>query len=213
MSNYTRHVRQKRRHEATEGCVTTFVPFDCLVYKREKPSDPYVFYHYSSTHVRKLYPNSLKVSDIQKLDQTRNWAAVRSACFIVLVAGDTAQCISLSTINEKRTHFLYHGSVYDTFIKEQMPLHSEFCENYVPFRTFSTLCTFTGEANRYQSTISFESTLSLFPRQIREKDIQALGKWAENGLQKAMHSNVWLANDGTTYNERSLRPKTMNKAG
>lgn len=214
MSKPIRHVRQKRHPWDTENYVTTFIPFECLVYKREKPGEAYKFYHYSNTHVRKLYPNSLKVSDLQKLDQARNWAAIRSASFIVLVAGDTAQCVSLSTINEKRTQFLFHGSVYDTFIKEPAPLYSEFCEKYVPFRTFSTLCTFQGPAHRYQSTISFESGLSLFPKQIREQDIQSLGKWVEKGLQKAMHSNVWLTEDGTTYNERTLRPKekTTNKA-
>lgn len=188
--------------------VQVLVPFPCVVYERDRASVPYRFSHFCDCQILKKVPCSLRVSDLQRHDPLSNWNSMRKGCFLVLVAGDVAQCISVSSALEKRTSFLYHGSRYskgrgcakDTFT-------TEFHESFVPLFLFGTLCSFD-RLGRYRSTVPIESSVCLFPKHLAEADLPRLIKWIESAILKSIHSSVWVTDTGASYNEHTLREST-----
>lgn len=181
------------------------VPFPCVVYKRDRASVPYRFSHFCESHVLKKIPCSLRVSDLQRHDSLSNWNSLRKACFLVLVAGDVAQCISVSSASEKRTSFLYHGSCYSEHdARVQYDFATEFDECFVPLFVFGTLCSFD-RFGKYRSTIPIEAAVCLFPTLLLEKDIPRVIKWIEQAMLKSVHCSVWVSDTGSSYNEHTLR--------
>jgi hypothetical protein len=189
------------------------VPFPCVVYTRKTAGAPYVFQHYCSANARKVLPQSLKVADLQAHDPGLNWSALQNECFLVLVAGDVAQCISVTSARDRwRTSFLFNGSRYSKSIEDPRLLTTEFHEAYIPLHLYGTLSVFCTNG-QYHSTIPLESGICLFPRQISERDIPALAKWMESGLLKTLHSSIWVTEMGGSYNEHSLRPSLKHNRG
>ena len=183
------------------------IPFPCVVYRRERAGGVYKFSHTCSTWFHKTFPATLRVKDMRAYHHSLNWANIRNTCFMVLVAGDVAQAISVSTHAEKRTPFLYSGSTYDTqssIFSAPTLLHTEFQESYIPLRFYGTLAAFDS-ANCFQCAIPIESGISLFPCQVCESDIMRLSKWVDHAVNKAMHSSMWVTNAGHKYNEHTLR--------
>lgn len=191
-----------------ESFATQPIPFPCVVYHREHPGGLYKFSHAcSSSCFHKTFPVSLRVTDLLSHQPSLNWSNIRGACFLVLVAGDVAQAISVSSHSERRTSFLYTGSVYDkrlSSVSAPNLLHTEFHESYIPLKFYGTLATFD-YYNRFQCAVPIESGISLFPCQIGEGDIIKLSKWVEHAVHKAMHSSVWITSNGHKYNEHTLR--------
>ncbi len=184
------------------------VPFPCVVYKRERSSVPYRFSHFCDSHVPKRFPASLSVTDLLGHDPLTNWNVLRKACFLVLVAGDVARCISVSLPPEKCPPFLFQGSRYSKIgsnVKDEYV--TEFHEGYAPILLFGTLCSFDSKG-RYRSTIPLESAVCLFPKRIVESDIPKLSKWIESAILKSIHSSVWITDSGSSYNEHTLREST-----
>jgi hypothetical protein len=192
----------------TSDLSTQAIPFPCVVYRRERPGGVYRFSHACPCSCfHKTFPSSLRVADLRSHQPSLNLSNLHSACFLVLVAGDVAQAISVSTHSETRTSFLYTGSTYDrqlSAFSSPSLLHTEFHESYVPLKFYGTMATFD-YSNRFQSAVPIESGISLFPSQISEGDVTKLSKWVENAIQKAVHSSVWVTSGGQTYNEYTLR--------
>lgn len=152
--------------------------------------------------VPKSAPESLRVRDLAAHSQQANWAELRRACFLVLVAGDTAQCVSASNVKERRTPFLYHGSPYARPAPRR-GVATEIQEDYIPLEFYSTMSWYRG--GRLSSIVPLESGLVLFPRTISEKILPTLGRWVENSIAKCMHTSVWVTDDGDSYNEHTRR--------
>lgn len=182
------------------------VPFPCVVYRRDKPSVPYRFSHFCSNHCVKKIPASLRVADLQGHDPQSNWANLRRSCFLVLVAGDVAQCVSVASALERRTSFLFQGSRYSKDVGERGcdAFSTEFHEGFVPLFFFGTMCSFDSRG-RYRSTIPIESAVCLFPKRILETDLPRLIKWIESGILKTVHSSVWVTDRGQTFSEHTMR--------
>ena len=183
--------------------VSFLVPFPCVVYTRDRPGGVYTFSHHSAKHTRKTLPASLRVSDLKAYNPLQNISNWRNSCFLVLVAGDVARCVSVATVHTKQVRFLYHGSSYSIPDNTVDRLQSEFNEGYIPLHMYGTLTTYTVRGGLH-SLVAIESGVCLFPRQIKEDDIPRLGKWIEAALLRSIHSSVWMTNVGHSYNEFNL---------
>ena len=181
----------------------TRVPLPCVVYTRLVSGGVYTFSHHCGQTVPKQFPPSLRTADLSQHDAGQNWANLRRACFLVLVAGDVAQCISLANVHDKsRIRFLYNGSAYARKAAPEWP--SEVHEDFVSLHFHGTMAVFD-KSNRYHSAIPLESGISLFPRQIREKDIPLLARWTEACMLRSTQTSVWVTDTGESYNEHTLR--------
>jgi hypothetical protein len=184
--------------------VSVLVPFPCVVYTRDHAGGVYTFSHHSSKHARKVLPASLRVTDLKTYSPQQNLAALRNSCFLVLVAGDVARCVSVANAQAKQVRFLYHGSSYSVRNDRVDPLRSEFTEGYVPLHLYGTLTAFTAATGTH-SVVSIESGVCLFPRQLKDTDVPRLVKWMESALLRSIQSSVWMTDSGESYNEFTLR--------
>ena len=185
---------------------SVLVPHPCVVDTRRVSGEAYTFSHHAQLAAPKLFPPSLRTADLRLHDQRQNWAQMQRACFLVLAAGDVAQCVSVTTAGEKRrTQFLYHGSSFARRRAEgQSPATpSEVHEDFVPLHFHSTMAVFD-RANRFHAVVPIESGISLFPRQIRDKDIPLLARWVEACMLRSAHASVWVTDLGESYNEHTL---------
>lgn len=192
------------------------LPFPCAVYIKQKgsgggsssASTSYEFSHYyAHSSVLKTMPPSLRTRDLQEHIPALMslQGAMRKACFLVLVAGDVAQCVSVANSQEHtRTRFLFRGSQYDNnnlhVISTRKPtMCSEFNSDYIPLHFYSTLASFH---NGGLSGVSdLECGISLFPRRICEKDLQTLARWVDHNIGKSVHGSVWATNEAESYSE------------
>ena len=149
-------------------------------------------------------PDSLRVRDLAAHTQQANWAAMHRACFLVLVSGDTAQCVSVANAKERRTTFLYHGSAY-AHPKRPHAQSSDVHDDYVPLEFYATMSWFA--RGRFRYIIPLESSVALFPRTVTEKLLPTLAHWVEASIKKSMHASVWFTDTGDSYSEhtRELR--------
>jgi hypothetical protein len=185
------------------------VRIPCAVYVREGR-------HYRFSHCcrprppRKAIPGSLRVRDLQEYSrQPPLLATLRKSCFLVLVAGDVAQCVSVDNAGEhaQRVRFLYRGSEYAQRTREgQQGGGSEFHEDYVPL-CFHTTLAFYGMRDGLLSVRELECGIALFPRCICERDLPTLARWTDHNLAKAVHGSVWLSEGSESYNEHSSARK------
>lgn len=193
---------------------TVMVPFPCVVYSRSVAGSPYVYSHSCTSSVAKAVPESLRVKDLLTFNPSQNWDSMQRACFLVLVAGDTAQSICLTNAGSKRTPFLYQGSKFskqsaDAHHGPTKKLGSEFQEGHVPLHFYSTLSSFDSKG-RLLETTPVECGIALLPHTLLERDIVNVSKWVENNLLKSLRTSTWLTERGHSYNEwsRSLRLST-----
>lgn len=182
------------------------VPLPCVVYTRLVPGGAYTFSHHCDQTVLKCFPSSLRASELLQHDPQQNTANLHRTCFLVLVAGDVARCVSVVSAGQKRelhTQFLYHGSSY----ARKDPLHgmhsSELNENYVSLHFHGTMAVFDRSA-RFTAVIPIESGISLFPRQIHETDVPLLARWVSACMQRSVLSSVWVTGSGDSYNEHTM---------
>ena len=199
------------------SCVIHQLEFPCAVYKRTgKKCSEYEFSHYTPTKVGKQFPASLRVTDLQEYNTAAPSAiqAMRKACFLVLVSGDTAQCVSAANAHEKRTQFLYNGSQYAT----QRHLHpsphasqsSEVHEDYIQLNFFSTLAAYTLDG--IVSICDLGCGLNLFPRKIHERDIHTLGKWVDHSIARSAAAGTWVeTTTNISYSEQTRAQRPGNK--
>ena len=193
------------------------VPLPCVVYTRLVPGGAYTFsHHVCEQTVLKCFPASLRASELMRHDPQQNLTNLHRACFLVLVAGDVARCVSIASVTEQKkgaagglhsTPFLYHCSSYARSLrKDADPLHgmhSELNENYVSLHFHGTMAVFD-RSTRFTAVIPIESGISLFPRQIHEADIPLLARWVSSCVQRSMQSSVWVTGSGDSYNEHSM---------
>jgi hypothetical protein len=183
------------------------VPFPCAVYVRGPTPGLFEFSHQCEQRAPKAFPASLRTSELRAHEPRPNWQALQAAPFLVLVAGDTAQAVSLATQGKARTPFLYHGSAYARR-RPSDALLSELSEHYVALHFHGTMAVFDA-ACRFRAVVPIESGVSLFPRQIREADVPLLARWVEACLQRSCASSVWVTDGGDSYNEltRACSPR------
>ena len=184
------------------------VPFPCVVYTRERADRPYVFSHYHECHVRKTLPNSLRVQDLRAWDPRQNRQAMENACFLVLVAGDVAQCVSSRNHKENRVRFLFTGSQYAKKQRDTPPydpLHTEFHENCIPLRFYGTMAAYNTVDMGFHSLVPIESGVALLPREIFEARLSDICSWVSTSVQKNITTSVWITENGDSYNEHTLR--------
>ena len=183
------------------------VPFPCVVYTRERADRPYVFSHYHhGSHVPKNLPHSLRVQDLRAWDARQNRQAMENACFLVLVAGDVAQCVSLRNLAEKRVRFLFTGSQYATKHSTPDPLmHTEFHENCIPLRFYGTMAAYDTVGMCFHSLVPIESGVALLPREIIEARLPEICSWVSTCVQKNITTSVWITENGDSYNEHTMR--------
>jgi hypothetical protein len=179
------------------------VPFECAVYVRAPRAGDYVFSHYCPSLVCKPLPKSLRVKDMREFARQPSLVStLRKSFFLVLVAGDVAQCVSTANVGEKRVRFLYRGSEYARPPRPAPPRCTKFHEDYIPLHFYSALVSFSrGEPC---GLTCLESGIALFPRSIREQDLPTLARWVEHALVKAAHSTTWITERSESYSEHSL---------
>jgi hypothetical protein len=178
------------------------VPFPCMVYTRDSAGAVYRFSHACPMHIPKSLPRSLRVQDLQEFKQRSGefTRGLMNTAFLVLVAGDRAQCVSVANMREKRIPFLFRGSCYERRL-ERLAKCSEIEEGYVSMYFYSTLTTFSRGSR--PGVMPLENGLILFPKMLRERDIPRLGKWVRHHVEKAIHQSMWVV-DEVAYNEHSL---------
>jgi len=193
------------------------VPFPCVVYTKQQSAGPqhqqaptYTFSHHCSFQTaQKMLPKSLRVSDLRAYDHALSWAHLSRACFLVLVAGDTAQCVSIANASEakQRVRFLYRGSAFarPAHRPESTLLHSELSEAYVPLHFHGTMAVYDRFSTGVRAVIPLESGIALFPRQIAERDIALLARWVTQCARRSLQASVWLTNNGDSYSEATLQ--------
>lgn len=178
-------------------------PFPCVVYTKRQSTGEYVFSHYCNTRVPKSMPRSMRVAHMQEFAQTPKFMTTLSkSVFLVLVAGDVAQCITATNTGEKRTRFLYRGSTYSRPPACTPPPCSDLDRDYIPLHFFSSLTTFL--KGTPVGVTHLEAGISLFPRSIRDQDLPTLARWVAHNIAKMVHSSVWITDGLACYNEHTL---------
>jgi hypothetical protein len=181
------------------------VAFPCVVYVRQ--GREYVFSHHcapASGPVKAL-PASLRVRDLMEhARQPPLLGILRRACFLLLVAGDTAQCVSVDNARGGM-RFLYRGSEYTHPVRPGRRC-SEFHDDYVPLCFYSTLAMY-GRERGLASVKDIECGIALFPRRICERDLETLARWADHCIGKAVHGSVWLTDRCESFSEHARRRK------
>ena len=178
------------------------IPFSCAVYFQEQRGPYFKFSHFCSTKTSKIFPPSLRVKDLRAYDQKTNESTLLKACFVVLVSGDVAQCVTVANASDKnRIRFLYSGSVFDKS-KIERRSYPEIDDNYIPVPFYATMGLFDTR-HTFHTAISVESGVSLFPTRIKEQDLPLIAKWARGSIQKSLTTSIWVTFDGKSYNETS----------
>jgi hypothetical protein len=183
------------------------VPLPCVVYTRRVPGGVYTYSHHCDQTALKCLPASMRTSDLREHDPQQNLAALHKTCFLVLVAGDVARCVSVAAVERKQKPqpFLFLGSSYARDLAKT-PLdgmHSELNEDYVSLHFHGTMAVFD-KAARFTAVIPLESGISLFPRQIRESDAPLLARWVSACMLRSVQSSVWVTESGDSYNEHTM---------
>ena len=181
------------------------MPFPCVVYTKRGRAGEYAFSHYHPQVVPKATPQSLRVSHLRDYAaRPRLESTLRRSCFLVLVTGDVAQCITTQNVRDNRTRFLFKGSEFARSLKAghaHIPC-SEFHEDFIPLNFYSTLTSFVEGAPT--GVTPLECGIALFPRSIHEKDLETLGRWVEHNITKSVHGSVWITNHAESYSEHTL---------
>ncbi len=183
---------------------SVWVPFPCVVYTRQGSGGHYTFSHCCHQQAQRSLPRTLRVSDLREYDPGQSCKHLSKACFLVLVAGDVAQCISISSAGEsKRIRFLYRGSAYARPAPGLPVQHSEVSEAYVPLHFHGIMAVFDRFAG-IRAVIPIESGIALFPRRILDSDVPLLSRWVWHCAQRSIHASVWVTDSGDSYGEAGL---------
>lgn len=180
------------------------VPFPCVVYTRQGSGrQGYTYSHHCCPQqAQKALPRTLRVSDLREYDHGLSWAHLGKACFLVLVAGDTAQCVTIANAAEgKRIRFLYRGSAFARQAPEH--LHSELSEAYVPLHFHGTMAVYDRFAG-VRAVIPIESGIALFPREILDRDVPLLARWVSQCARRSLQASVWVTSHGDSYSEATM---------
>jgi len=175
------------------------VPFPCVVYRREKPGEPFQYSHHSQETFRKQLPWSLRVSDLRQFDPLENWRQLCRACFLVLVAGDVARRITLELRGDGHP-FLYNGSAYARTNKRGDCLPSELHDT-VPLVFHSTM------TNLGVGSAPLEAAIVLLPRTLREQELPKIRQWVQAAARRSLSASLIFTDRGDSYNENSLQRK------
>lgn len=196
------------------------IPFPCAVYIRSPgQAARFLFSHFCEpAPIHKAFPCSLHARDVQAFHHARladgggAEPAMRRACFLVLVSGDTAQCVSVANACERRQPFLFRGSRYDARgpVSPAPAYPSEFHADYVPVHLSSTLAVF--ERHRLTAVADVECGLALFPVAIQERDIRWLAAWMDRLITKAARTSTWVSAETLlAYDETTLSLRAANR--
>lgn len=192
----------------------THVPAPCAVYVRGEGggrNQRFGFSHWARCTTPKLFPATLRTADLRAHDGSLNAAAAQRACFIVLVTGDVAQCVSVANVGEKnRVRFLYHGSSYSRPANTTpFAFPTELDDAYVPMCFHGTMAIFDHQ-HAFRTVVPLETGVALFPKTIRESDLPTLARWVDACATRSLHSSVWVTAGGDSYNEltRQCHPRT-----
>lgn len=172
---------------------TTRIPFPCAVYSRDPASNAYTFSHFCSADVDKVFPASLRVRDLAAHDRGANCARMRRTPFLVLVAGDRAQCVTVHNARDGgRTWFLYTMSPQSCPV--QWPSRVDEVEpDFIPLTFCSTLAQY--RAGELCHVASFQRNLLLIPARIRTGDIPRLASFVEYKIHLSIQGSVWLMDE------------------
>jgi hypothetical protein len=175
------------------------VPFPCVVYRREKPGEPFEYSHHCQETFRKQLPRSLRVSDLRQFDPLENWRQLCRASFLVLVAGDVARRITLESPGNGHP-FLYNGSTYALTNKGGDCLPSELHDT-VPLVFHSTM------VNLGIGSVPLEASIVLLPRRLREQELPRIRQWVQAAARRSLNASLILTDRGDAYNETTLQRK------
>jgi hypothetical protein len=172
---------------------TVPLPFPCAVYARQEAGEPYCFSHFCEGRVDKSFPASLRVRDLAAHDRGLNCARMLRAPFLVLAAGERAQCISVDSAREgSRPWFLYTASpqsrpcAWPSQVEEIEP-------GFVSLAFCSTLALFRGGELRHVAHV--ERGLLLLPSRLREGDLRDLARYVARQVRQSIEGSVWLLDD------------------
>jgi hypothetical protein len=188
------------------------IAWPCAVYVRDEAQrrgpPEYTFSHFChGVGPRKPLPASLRVRDLQEHARLpSHLTALRRACFLVLVAGDVAHCVSVENARDRaaRIPILYRGSEYAHCGPPGEARCAEFHDDYVALRFFGTLAWYTARDRRLAGVLDLGCGLTLFPRRVREADLPRLAGWVDHVLAHAVHASVWVTEHGERFNERRV---------
>ena len=191
---------------------STRVPFPCAVYSRRSSGGPFVYSHHVKNHVGKQFPASLRVSDLREFQQQFNWEELCKACFLVLVSGDLARCITLHSardIPRIAVQFFYPGSPFTR--KEPYPHPTDLEPGVVPLHFHGTVAVYHAPTT-LSAIIPIESGIVLFPQQLNERDVQRLATTVSTAAQRSLQASVWVTGTGESYHESTSRLRHTRKA-
>lgn len=172
---------------------TVRIPFPCAVYSRDLPGDTYSFSHFCRAETDKAFPPSLRVRDLAAHDRGANCARMMRTPFLVLVAGDRAQCVSVHNARHRdRTWFLYTRSPQSCPVSWP-PRVDEVEPGFVALAFCSTLAQF--RQGELQHVSSFQRNLLLLPARIRAGEVARLARFVMHKIHLSVQGSVWLMDD------------------
>ena len=187
---------------------STPVPFPCAVYARDTTGADYEFRHYCRSDVGKLLPQSLRTRDLGEYSPAANATRLLREPFLVLVAGDRAQCVSVENAADRdRTWFLFPASRQSRPVPWPRPIE-ELEPGHVPLTFCSTMATYT--AGRLATVVPVERGPLLLPTRLSERDLRRVATLVERKVRLSLEGSVWLV-DGDCLNESSLFPKSRKR--
>lgn len=181
------------------------IPFPCAVYARATAGAEYEFQHFCRADVGKQFPATLRTRDLADYRPSANTARLLREPFVVLVAGDRAQCVSVENADDRdRTWFLYPSSPQSRPVR--WPREIEEVEpGSVPMTFCSTMASYA--KGRLGSVVPVERGPLLLPSRLRERDLKRIASLVERKVRLSIEGSVWLV-DGECLNESSLYPKS-----
>lgn len=184
------------------------IPFPCAVYSRDPSGDLYTFSHFCRAEVDKAFPSSLRVRDLAAHDRGANCARMMRTPFLVLVAGDRAQCVSVHNAHDRdRTWFLYTRSPQSCPVLWP-PRVDELEQGFVSLAFSSTLAQF--RAGELQHVASFQRNMLIFPTRVRTGDVPRLARFVEHHVHLSLQGSVWLM-DTDRVNESEWVPHSRKR--
>lgn len=169
------------------------IPFPCAVYSRDPGSDMYSFSHFCRAEVNKAFPASLRVRDLAAHDRGANCGQMMRTPFLVLVAGDRAQCVSVHNARDRdRTWFLYTRSPQSCPVLWP-PRVDEVEPGFVSLAFCSTLAQFS--AGELRHVACFERNLLIFPAMMRTGEIPRLSRVVQHHIHLSLQGSVWVMDD------------------
>lgn len=178
------------------------VHFDCVVYTRERPCDPFRFHHVTRSHLMyKPFPWDWSAPALKAYQDLEPMAVryMKQPSFI-LVTSDTAVSLSPHSSYHQCTPFYLFQSQYS--FCNSLKTYEEIEKSHFPWILYSTWAVY--EKGKLKCVHEFESGIILLPQILPMKDVSFFQKQMRQCISKCLTHSLWTGDNQALYRESTL---------